>query len=187
MELVSLPRETEWLEFKHNNHDPLEIGQYISALSNSATLHDQYYGYLVWGVKDGTQSVVGTTFKPRDQKVGNQELENWLVTQLKPRINFKINEFTIDGKNIVLFEIPRALNIPISFKGIEYIRVGSYKQKLKDFSEKERKLWSIFSREPFEKQIALENIIEANVLDYINFPSYFKLTKSNARKKSSNS
>ena len=37
-ELISLPRETEWVEFKHNNDDPQTIGEYISALSNSAAL-----------------------------------------------------------------------------------------------------------------------------------------------------
>lgn len=27
--LRGLPRETEWLEFKHNNADPEEIGEYL--------------------------------------------------------------------------------------------------------------------------------------------------------------
>lgn len=35
-ELCKLPQETEWAEFKVNNSDPHEIGEYISALSNSA-------------------------------------------------------------------------------------------------------------------------------------------------------
>ena len=35
-ELISLPNETEWLEFKHNNFDPEMIGEDISALANSA-------------------------------------------------------------------------------------------------------------------------------------------------------
>jgi hypothetical protein len=29
-ELCKLPRETEWLEFKANNDNPQEIGEYIS-------------------------------------------------------------------------------------------------------------------------------------------------------------
>ena len=28
-ELCRLPAETEWLEFKHNNADPQEIGEYV--------------------------------------------------------------------------------------------------------------------------------------------------------------
>ncbi len=30
-ELISLPKETEWVEFKHNNDQPEKIGEYISA------------------------------------------------------------------------------------------------------------------------------------------------------------
>ena len=37
-ELVKLPNETEWVEFKCNNKQPQMIGEYISALSNSAAL-----------------------------------------------------------------------------------------------------------------------------------------------------
>jgi predicted HTH transcriptional regulator len=37
LELLKLPKETEWVEFKHNNSKPDEIGEYISALSNSAS------------------------------------------------------------------------------------------------------------------------------------------------------
>jgi ATP-dependent DNA helicase RecG len=36
-ELILLPNETGWVEFKHNNKDPKEIGEYISALSNTAS------------------------------------------------------------------------------------------------------------------------------------------------------
>lgn len=37
-ELAKLPDETEWIEFKCNNKQPQMIGEYISALSNSAAL-----------------------------------------------------------------------------------------------------------------------------------------------------
>lgn len=37
-ELRSFPNETEWIEFKSNNANPEDIGEYISALSNSATI-----------------------------------------------------------------------------------------------------------------------------------------------------
>ena len=35
-ELCKLPQETEWVEFKENDADPQDIGEYISALANSA-------------------------------------------------------------------------------------------------------------------------------------------------------
>ena len=34
-ELIKLPKENEWVEFKTNNKDPKMIGEDISALSNS--------------------------------------------------------------------------------------------------------------------------------------------------------
>jgi ATP-dependent DNA helicase RecG len=175
-ELVNFPHETEWLEFKVNNADPEDIGQYISAISNSAALQEKNSGYMVWGVEDTTHNIVGTTFKPKLSKVGAQELENWLATQLDPRIDFKIYEFQYEGKTIVLFEINRATYIPVKFKSIEYIRIGSYKKKLGDHPEKERQLWSIFSNCPFEKGIALENVKKQDIPDYIDYPKYFDLT-----------
>jgi len=39
-ELRALPKETEWAEFKLNYSEPQEIGEYISALSNGACLHN---------------------------------------------------------------------------------------------------------------------------------------------------
>lgn len=175
--LTSLPYETEWVEFKVNNSDPQDIGEYLSALSNSATLQGKNTAYLVWGVDDRSHNILGTNFKPRLEKIGEQELENWLATQLSPRINFKIYEFVVEEKNIVLFEIPKATHIPVRFKTNEYIRVGSYKKLLREFPEKERNLWALFSLEPFEKGLALENITADEVLTHINYPIYFDLTK----------
>lgn len=178
-ELIALPHETEWVEFKKDNKAPESIGEYLSALSNSATLHSQQTAYLIWGIDDKTYNILGTTFKPKQEKFRGQELENWLATQVQPRIDFKIYEFTYESKAIVLFEIPKATHVPISFRGTEYIRVGTCKQRLKDFTEKERELWSLFSRQPFEKGIALENQTADEVLNKINYPSYFDLTQQN--------
>jgi len=47
-ELSRLPKETEWIEFKHNNDDPQMIGEYISALANSAALLGKQSAYVVW-------------------------------------------------------------------------------------------------------------------------------------------
>lgn len=177
--LIILPKETEWIEFKVNNKRPREIGEYLSALSNAAALHHQNTAYMAWGIEDETHRVVGTTFKPKQAKAGNEELENWLMRNLNSKINFKIHEFTYQRQNLVLFEVPCATHTPISFLGIEYIRSGSYKKKLKDFPEKERELWAIFSHQTFEKRIALESVTGDEVLAKINYPSYFELTLTN--------
>jgi predicted HTH transcriptional regulator len=44
-QLTALEVETEWVEFKENNYEPELIGEYISALSNSACIHDREVGY----------------------------------------------------------------------------------------------------------------------------------------------
>lgn len=45
-QLLKLPKESEWLEFKHNFHSLEEIGELLSALSNGACLNNKKYGYL---------------------------------------------------------------------------------------------------------------------------------------------
>ena len=174
-ELRQLPKETEWVEFKCNNANPEEIGEYISALANSAALEGKANAYLVWGIADGTHDVVGTTFRPTRAKKGNEELENWLVRLLSPRIHFRFVEFQADGKLVSMVEIPRAAHQPVQFQGVEYIRVGSYRKKLKDFPEKERDLWRIFDVTPFEQQVAAERVTASDVLALLDYPTYFKL------------
>ncbi len=145
-ELLALPAETEWVEFKHNNEDPQEIGEYISALANSAALNQQPRGYIVWGIEDGTHAILGTSFKPRNKKgAGNEDLEPWLARLLSPRIEFKIREIVVGSNQVVIFDVQAANNTPVAFSGREWVRVGSYKKPLKEYPEKERELWRLLS------------------------------------------
>ena len=77
-ELCKHPKETGWLEFKHNNCQHQMIGEDISALANTATLNDRDYAYMIWGVEDGTHNIIGTSVRLNKEKKGEQELENWL-------------------------------------------------------------------------------------------------------------
>lgn len=146
-ELRILPHETEWVEFKHDYSESQMIGEYLSAISNAAALESQAFGYIVWGIEDGTHKVVGTTFKPRKQKAqGNEDLEPWLNNRLTPRINFRIFEFeTDDGTPIVMFEVQAANSAPVAFVNRRFVRVGSHKKLLGQHPEKERNLWEIVS------------------------------------------
>jgi ATP-dependent DNA helicase RecG len=174
--LLALPVETEWVEFKHNNANPEQIGEYLSALSNSAVLHEQSRAWLVWGVRDSDHAVLGTTFKPRETKVGNQELEGWLTTQSYPRVDFRIHEFDYrPDARVVLFEIMPCWHTPVRFGDQEYIRVGSSKRRLKDYPEKERQLWERFRRTPFEKAMCVESASGQKALDLIDYPAFFDL------------
>jgi ATP-dependent DNA helicase RecG len=73
-ELCKLPQETEWVEFKVNEAEPKEIGEYISALSNGATLTAKAFGYLVWGIRDGDHAVVGTAFGHGRRRLATKSL-----------------------------------------------------------------------------------------------------------------
>ena len=177
--LLALPKESEWLEFKHNNDKPDEIGEYISALANSAALHGKEAGFLVWGIEDLTRKVLGTSVTPRQRKIGNEELENWLSHNLSPRIDFKFEEWQYNGHRIVLLRVQPALATPVSFKGVEYIRVGSLTKKLKDHPGKEKELWMALAKLTFEKGIAAPGLTGDEVLARIDYPKFFELLKQN--------
>lgn len=174
-ELRALPHENEWVEFKINNSNPQRIGEYISALANSACIENKEFGYLAFGIENDKHQAVGTDFKPRAEKIGNQELENWLVTQLEPKVGVKIFEFDYQSKNIVLFQIEPAGNRPVLFRGEAYVRVGTYTKKLKDHPEKESKIWQKAKQIVFEKDFAIRNISADKVLELLDYPSVFKL------------
>jgi len=177
-ELRKLPKETEWVEFKLSDDNPVEIGEYISALSNSAALLGKASAYLVWGIDDSTHEVLGTTFSPSTARKGQEELENWLLRSLEPELHIRFFEVQVDGKQVVLLKIPRAYRHPVAFKKEEFVRVGSYKKKLKDFAEKEKELWRILGETPFEEHVAAENVTVDEVLKLLDYPAYFDITGS---------
>lgn len=176
-ELQALPKECEWAEFKVNNWNPQEIGEYLSALANSACYHQQKVGYLAFGIEDETHRSVGTVFKPLHAKKGNQELENWLATQLNPRIDFNIFEFDYNGLHFAIFKVDAAATMPVSFRGVPYIRIGSYKKQLDDHPERERKIWNRTDRTFFEEEPATEKVSEEDVLLLTDYPGYFEMMK----------
>jgi len=175
-DLLSYVDENEWIEFKVNNSNPQEIGEYISALSNSSCLHKKKFGYLVYGIENKTKNVVGTKFNPKSKK-GNEELENWFSRLLSPRIDFEIIEGLYKNQKIVVFKVDSARASPIKFKGVPYIRIGSCKKKLSEHPGKERKLWDILNHQIFEDEIALDCVSEGNILELLDYPNYFFLMK----------
>jgi predicted HTH transcriptional regulator len=176
-ELCSLPQETEWVEFKQDNDDAPLIGEYISALANSAALLGKQYAYLLWGIDDASHAVIGTAFRPSSTRYKQQELESWLLQKTAPKIHFRFFEFAAaDDQPVVILEVQAASHTPVQFDGVEYIRVGSYKKKLREFPEKERALWRVFDRVPFEQQLAAQNLAVDQVLKLLDYSAYFDLT-----------
>lgn len=174
-ELIKQPKESEWVEFKENFHSAEELGESISALANGAGLYNHQFGYLVFGVQDSPQIIKGTGFKFSQKKYGNEELENWIIQRLNPRIDFRFYEFNYKGHDVVIIEIPSADSQPVRFLNTSYIRVGSYTRKLIDFPEKEKKLWDKKLEKAFEKGIAVRRTTADEVIALIDTQSYFDL------------
>ena len=136
------PRETEWLEFKSNRYEAQLLGEYLSALANSACLLGKPRAYLVFGIEDGTHAVVGTTFDPHNEMgKGNQLLPIHLSLRLQPNAGFETYVVTYDGRRIVLMEIHPAPGRPVKFDGKAYVRDGTSKTELSRYPERERQIW----------------------------------------------
>ena len=174
--LLSLPKECEWAEFKLNYHGEEELGENISALSNGACLQGKPFGYILYGIDDTTISIKGTTFHPKSQKVKQEELENWILQRLSPRIDVEFIEGTYNDSPIALVKIPAAQGQPTSFFHNDYVKVGSITRSLKDFPEKERKIWASNKKTvPFEQQVALVVTGADEVISLLSTQTYFDL------------
>lgn len=141
-ELCSYPTEREWFEFKENWYAKDQLGQYISALSNSAAIEGRQNAYFVWGVNNETHDIVGTKFDPNCD-VNNEPLKHYLSRQLEPDINFSFEEEVIEGKKVVVLTIPATKTAPASFANERYIRIGSSKENLRKYPEKESYLFEV--------------------------------------------
>lgn len=171
--LVALPKETECVEFKRNFHSEEEIGQRLSALSNSAALSAEPYGYLAFGIDDISHSIVGTSFKANQHMKGNEELEIWLLNRLNPRIDFECFEFETDGRHISLYRVPAATDRPVTFLNTAYIRVGSITKPLIGYPEKEAKLWNRNRSRALDSTIAKECSSASEIIRLLSIETYF--------------
>ena len=137
--------EQEWFEFKENWFEPVQLGEYISALSNAAAYHSEETAYFIWGVNDVTHEIVGTNFN-QYRDYNKEPYQNYLARNLSPSIGFEFEELKIDGKRVVVLVIPAAKNVPTAFDESRYIRIGSSKANLKDYPEREKKLFRILDQ-----------------------------------------
>lgn len=174
--LVGYPDETEWIEFKNSNDDPGRIGKDISALANAAAFHRRSYAYKLWGVEDGTHTLVGTSFNPYAKKAkGNQDLLIWLRTMLSSNANYEFEIIEHDGLQFVVLRICAAVGQPVAFDKGVYIREGSSTTSLKAGSAKERELWRRLQNSDFERQPAEEDVSLTELEDRLDVQAYFDL------------
>ena len=141
-QLCRLPHEAMTVEFKMNWDFPEDIGEYISALGNSAALERHDRAWLLWGVDNRTHEVKGTTFNPFTAKgEGNQPLIMWLTHLISPRPDFQFHEVQHPDGRVVMLEIHPPRTAPLAFKGVRFIRIDSHKTKLSEHPDKEARLW----------------------------------------------
>ncbi len=174
-ELCKLPAETEWVEFKLNNCKPEMIGADISALANSAALHERDCAYMLWGIEDRTHEIVGTSFDVHKERRGNEELKNWLRYRLSRNADFEFYAVPVDGVQVVVLIIQRALNQTVTFCKTGYIRDGSYTKKLQEYPALQAKLWGRLRDSNFEGLAAKREMSMQDALRLIDFSVYFDL------------
>lgn len=167
--------ETEWIEFKTNNTNPEMIGTCLSALANSACRLGIPTAYMLWGIDDATHEVVGSAFRYRLERRGNEELENWLRHHLSENASFEFVETEIDGNPITVLVISAALFHTVDFKKTAYVRVGSYTKKLKDYPTIESEVWDRISKSDFEGAVARGGLGLDEALSLLDWMKYFEL------------
>ncbi len=171
--LSSHPGEEDWFDFKENNANPDEIGEYVSALSNAALLCNHQNGYLIWGVEDSTHELKGTAFHPAVAKKGGEELENYLAHMTTPSLALVFYALEIEGRDFVVLQIPRAKSRPTAFAGKTSIRIGSNTHLLSKYPEKERKLWAALASSVFETETCKEELDPMEALRMLEFSAYY--------------
>lgn len=81
-QLIALPigKQSGWSLRKLSDQTRLERGFRLFLIVHAGM--DKPYGYLIYGVKNGTHEIVGTDFYAKEKKKGNEELEMWLLNRL---------------------------------------------------------------------------------------------------------
>ncbi|MBM7045647.1 ATP-binding protein [Rhizobium lusitanum] len=174
--LLQEPNESTWLEFKVNNKDPREIGEYISALANAAMLAGRDRAFMVFGVRDGTRDRVGTDVRLQQLKNGNEDFTNWLSRMIEPRIMLDVLDFECGGLAYSIIAVEPSYERPVKFSGSEFIRIGENKKKLADFPEHERSLWIATGHRRFESAVAVSNVTTDDVFAKLDPDPLFQLT-----------
>lgn len=167
-ELRALPKENEWVEFKTGTATTNEkTGQYISAISNAACLAHQAFGYFVFGVVDDTHEVVGTTYKFKNRKEENQELELWIRRLLHPSVNFQHFTCQYGVFYLEVYKIPAAIGEPTHFKKIPYIRFDSSLTDLRNYPHHIKEIYN--SQEDWSAKIIKKATVNDLDLDAVRY------------------
>ena len=78
-----------------------------------------------------------------DIDIDGEPYKHYLARKLNPSIPFEVKDLKYNGKRIVMLIVPAAKSIKTKFIGVDYIRIGSSKEKLSKYPEYEMKLNNI--------------------------------------------
>lgn len=182
-ELIASQFETEVTEFKEakNSFSFDELGQYFSALSNEANLHNKNCAWLIFGIEDKKHIIVGTNYRKSAKDLNN--LKEEIARQTSEHLSFieiyECKRKDAEGKNqrILLFQIPPApKGIPIAFKRMYYGRDG---ESLVGLSiEKIERIRSQSKSEDWSAKLITEASIEDLDSDAIQFARHVYIQKN---------
>lgn len=131
---LKIDGELPYIEAKDSLQDKEQIGKTISALSNSASYHDQEYGYMVWGVEDKTWNPIGTKF---DLEKATHGKSGFIYPQIIGAFNYPpgilLKDFLIEGERVYVLRVKHCGNQPLYFNKVAYIRSGEVNGELKDY------------------------------------------------------
>ena len=150
--------EEEVIEFKEasNSFKLSDIGEYFSAISNEANLHELRHGWLIFGVRNKDKKIVGTDYRNTQ---GLRTLKNEIGSGTTGGISFiDIYEIypVIDGekKRVIMFQIPAAITAtPTAWHNFEYGRDG---ESLVPLSEEKRERIQRQEKLDWSRQIVSE-------------------------------
>lgn len=97
------------MEFKEagRDFDTDRIGRYVCALSNEANLGGVPAGWLVFGVRNKTHSVVGTDYWSDPARLNGIKAQ--IADGTEPSLTFRsVRIVDHSGCRVVLFEVPPA-------------------------------------------------------------------------------
>ena len=182
-ELIASQFETEVTEFKEakNSFSFDELGQYFSALSNEANLHNKNCAWLIFGIEDKKHIIVGTNYRKSAKDLNN--LKEEIARQTSEHLSFieiyECKRKDPAGKNqrTLLFQIPPApKGIPIAFKRMYYGRDG---ESLVGLSiEKIERIRSQSKSEDWSAKLITEASIEDLDSDAIQFARHVYIQKN---------
>jgi len=157
--------ESETVEFKERFGK--EVIQTVVAFANTCG------GYLLIGVDDKG--------KIKGVDIGKETLKSWhneILQSIEPKINFGIRKAKVEGKEIVVLDIPEAPIKPISYKGRCYKRVGNSNKIM--LPSEIAELHNFYTGKSWD---ALECEADVKDLDKRKVEEYLKLANSTGRRR----